>query len=120
MSNDVYANGVLAQRWDDATRTYTDFRTDPDTVRPYTTAENAAADALAAQAAQEVVHAATVTRVKAIITDLQAEKDRVQPAIDATNATINANPATYIRDNARAIKRVADAVADLARYVDGK
>lgn len=41
----VTTTGQLVEKWDDATRTYTDYRTDPDTVRAYTAEENAAADA---------------------------------------------------------------------------
>lgn len=40
----AYENGMLAQQWDDGTRIYTDFRSDPPVNRPYTAAENADAD----------------------------------------------------------------------------
>jgi hypothetical protein len=69
---------------------------------------------------REEEHAATKSRVALIIDELQAEKARVQPAIDASNATINSSPAAYIKDNARAAKRIADAAIDLAKYVDGR
>ena len=39
------ADGVLQEQWDDDTRTYTDFRPNPDVSRPYTIEESAAADA---------------------------------------------------------------------------
>ena len=55
--------------------------------------------------------------VKAIITDLRAEKGRAQNVIDTANSTINASPASHIKDTARAAKRIADAAIDLARYV---
>jgi hypothetical protein len=45
MSREVYDDGVVVERWDDVTRQYTNYRTNPDTVRAYTPAENAAADA---------------------------------------------------------------------------
>ena len=79
------------------------------------TAEQLAAElaAQAEQAAREADRAA----VKAIITDLRAEKGRAQNVIDTANATINASPASYIKDTARAAKRIADAAIDLARYV---
>ena len=48
MSAQNYRGGVLVEQWDDTTRTYSDFRTTPTTTRPYTAAENAAADAQAA------------------------------------------------------------------------
>lgn len=44
----AYADGVLIQQWNDVTRVYTDFREDPALNRPYTAAENAAADERAA------------------------------------------------------------------------
>jgi len=69
---------------------------------------------------QEAEHEETKSRIALIVDELQAEKARVQPAIDASNATINANPAGYIKDNARAAKRIADAAIDLAKYVDGR
>ena len=52
MSAQVYSGGVLIESWDDATRTYTDHRTDPPTTRPYTPEENTAADAALADAAR--------------------------------------------------------------------
>ena len=103
--------------WDDTARTVTDYTTDPPTVRPYTAQENAAADAAAAAQAEASAYEAQRILVKAIITDLRAEKARAQVVIDATNATINNSPASYIKDTARAAKRIADAAIDLARYV---
>lgn len=44
------AAGVLLEAWDDVTRTHIDYRTTPATVRPYTAAEDAEADARAAAA----------------------------------------------------------------------
>ena len=52
--NLTYAGGILIESWDDTTRTYTDHRTGES--RPYTEAENAAADA-AAQAAEDAAAA---------------------------------------------------------------
>ena len=110
--------------------------------RPYTAAENAAADAAVADAARldsieerlvriethlwppddpdaaaAAQHEADRLTVRAIITDLQAEKARAQAVIDTPNATIKSNPAPYVNDVARAAKRIADAAIDLARYV---
>ena len=80
------------------------------TPRPWTAEELTARDAQAASEAQRLT-------VKAIITDLRAEKTRAQAVIDTPNATIKTNPAPYIVDVARAAKRIADAAIDLARYV---
>ena len=74
------------------------------------------AEEIAAQAEASAYEAQRIL-VKAIITDLRAEKNRAQTVIDATNATINNSPAPYIKDTARAAKRIADAAIDLARYV---
>lgn len=52
-------DGTVLEQWDDAVRVYTDFRADPDTSRPYTDEENAAADARAADA-QAATNAATL------------------------------------------------------------
>ena len=80
------------------------------TWRAWTAEELAAQEAAAAYEAQRIL-------VKAIITDLRAEKARAQTVIDTANATINNSPAPYIKDTARAAKRIADAAIDLARYV---
>ena len=80
------------------------------TWRAWTAEEIAAQEAAAAYEAQRLL-------IKAIITDLRAEKGRAQLVIDAANSTINASPASYIKDTARAAKRIADAAIDLARYV---
>ena len=74
------------------------------------------AEELAAQA-EAAAYEAQRLLVKAIITDLRAEKGRAQNVIDTANATINASPASHIKDTARAAKRIADAAIDLARYV---
>lgn len=57
------STGAVLEKWDDTTRTYTDYRTTPATVRPYTTAENTAADAQAAAAA----HNADLAQLRANI-----------------------------------------------------
>lgn len=50
MIRETYIDGVLRERWDDTTRTYTawDASGVQTSTRPYTAAENAAADASAA------------------------------------------------------------------------
>lgn len=95
----AYVDGVLTEQWDDNTRTYTDFRTDPDTVRAYTTEENAAADA---RIAGQTVAANRLTIEQA----LDAALVTLQLIIDDTNANINAGPATRIKDLARVQRRI--------------
>lgn len=112
-------NGIIVQQWDDATATYTerDLTGAVTLTRPYNADETAAA-AIRAAAAQAAADRATLrAAVKQIVTDLQAEKDRVQPTLDATAADINAAPAAYLQDTAKAAKRIADAAIDLARFV---
>lgn len=77
------------------------------TPRPWT------ADELAAKQA-EADRAATRTAIKAIVTDLQAEKARAQVVIDKANNQIGG---ADTKDVARAAKRIADAAIDLARFV---
>ena len=62
-------------------------------------------------------HETARTTVATILTDLDAEITRAQTVLDTTNATINSGPAPYIKDVARATKRVAQASKDLARFV---
>lgn len=94
-------DGEYVWRRDDEARVvrYADGST-----RPYDEAENTAADARQTRASQ-----------KEILADLQGYADRVQAIIDTPNATINANPAAYIKDLARAVKRTLGSVRDLTR-----
>lgn len=66
---------------------------------------------------EQVEYEALRATIRYIITDLRAEKDRAQTVINALNADINKSPASYIKDTARAAKRIADAAIDLARFV---
>lgn len=104
---------------DDQSRTVTTYDESGavTSTRPYTADENAAADAAIAEAAALAKREADWLVVRAIITDLRAEKTRAQAVIDTPNSTIKSNPAPYVVDVARAAKRIADAALDLARYV---
>jgi hypothetical protein len=108
--------GRLVQLWDDASRTYTEYDAQGVQVlsRPYTVEENAAADAEAAAVVAAEARAAQRALVKAIITDLQAEKARADAVIAKTNNQISG---ADTKDVARAAKRIADAAIDLARFV---
>jgi hypothetical protein len=111
-----YVGGVLRERWDDTTRTYTAWNASgvQTATRPYTAAENAAADAAAAAAAADAARTATRAAVRLIVTDLQAEKDRMDPIIAKSNAQITA---ADTKDVARSARRIADAAIELARFV---
>lgn len=112
----TYPNGALWEVWDDVTRTHTTYNEQGGvvSVEPYTPEENAAADAAAAEAAAEAAAAALRAAVKQIVTDLQAEKVRLDAVIAKSNASITG---ADTKDVARASKRIADAAIDLARVV---
>ena len=120
-----YSDGRLHQMFigasvvlfaDDSTRTVTTYDESGAVTssRPYTAEENASADALAAVEADRLAREATRTTIKAIVTDLRAEKARAQVVIDKPNNTITGGDT---KDVARAAKRIADAAIDLARFV---
>lgn len=65
MSSETYTDGVLRERWDDTTRTYKAWNASGQqtSTRPYTAAENAAADAALAQE-QASAEAATLAEAQ--------------------------------------------------------
>lgn len=109
MSESRYVDNVLTERWDDVARTYTDFRTDPDTTRPYTPDENTLADALAGLAQADANRATIETALGDALATLQV-------IIDDSNTNINGNPAARIKDLARTQRR---AIRLLIRRLDG-
>ena len=116
MALDKYRNGILIERADDIARTVTFYGPTGAVTgsRPYTAAENTAADLAVAAASARLAREATRTAVKAIIVDLVAEKDRVDLVIAKAN---NAISGADTKDVARAAKRIADAAIDLSRLV---
>ena len=88
----VLVDGVPTQTW---------------TARPWNAAETAERAAREARIADRA-------KVKAIITELQAEKVRADAVIAKANNTITGGDT---KDVARAAKRIADAAIDLARFV---
>lgn len=126
MSWELYVNSRLRERGDDAARTVTYWDAAgalvPSTPevpnpRPYTAAENAAADAAAAQQQEQAERDALLEEIGRIDAALAAEDARIQPCLDDGPQTINGSPAQYIKHNARAIKRVIKAARDLAAVV---
>jgi paraquat-inducible protein B len=93
--------GVTRKLWNDATRTYFEYDAAgaQTLTRAYTTAENAEADA-------EALEVAARANGSTIDTNLAADLVTLQAMIDATNATINASPASYIKDLARVQRRI--------------
>lgn len=112
----VWSDGVLVREWDDATRTYHEYdAAGVETLaRPYGPEENADADARAAAAQARTDRETARTAVRAIVTDLQAEKARCDVVLAKTAAQITGGDT---KDVARAAKRIADAAIDLARLV---
>jgi hypothetical protein len=99
VSSRTYEQGVLVEEWNDDTRTYTDFTTDPDTTRPYTADENAEADVRQDQAT-------AATNSVEITSDLDQALIDLQVIIDSDNSVINDNPAGEIKDQARILKKI--------------
>lgn len=107
----IYVDNVLRERWNDATRTYTSYNAAgvQTSTRPYTAAENAAADA-------EIAAASAETNRRSIETALETALAELQTTIDATNASINSNAAVHIKILARAARRI---IRLLIRRYDG-
>lgn len=101
MSTHVYAEGVLREKWDDTSRTYTswDATGAQTSTRAYTAEENARADAEAATALQDANRASIEDALATALAELQA-------IVDTANSTINGSPASYIKTLARAQRRV--------------
>jgi hypothetical protein len=82
--------------------------------RPATAEENSRLDAQAAQAAAKTAAAATRAAVKASITDLQAEKARMDGVLAKTPAQITGGDTKNVAQSA---KRIADAAIEIARLL---
>lgn len=116
--------GILLERWDDATRLYTDFRTDPDNVRDYTAAENAAADARATTSTRDVNRAglADPAKLAARLTRLAAYDQ--DPDIVAALARPNTTAPTTAEMNRllkvmlRRDSRLTATLAAVVRLID--
>lgn len=100
MSAYSYQDGILREEWDDVTRIHTvwDATGAQLSTRPYTTAENAAADA----AAQQQLLASNKSTVQ---TNLAQDLDAMQAIIDETNADLRTDPSQELKDIARAMRR---------------
>lgn len=98
---DIYVNEVLRERWNDTTRTYTSWNAQgvQTLQRAYTAAENAAADTAANIELSK-------TNRGAIEANILQDLATMQTIIDTPNATINSSPASYIKDIARAMRRL--------------
>jgi hypothetical protein len=81
----LYVDGVLRERWDDGRRIYTEWDQDGVQIlmRPYTDAENAAADATIAEAQAEADAAALAAQTEALVTS-SLELSRANAPADGT------------------------------------
>lgn len=118
LNRQEWSDGVLRKFWDADSDPRTYYEYDAQGVqtlaRPFNAAENTIATNDAAVDVAEAAAAARVSAVRLIITDLVAEKARVQLVIDKANASITANDT---KDVARAAKRIADAAIDIAKLL---
>lgn len=108
----VVIDGVLRQRWDDNTEIYTawddrDVQIEQRSYNPDELAQKAARVEAATVAANEADIGSKIETV-----DMPA----MQAILDATNATINAGPAPYLKDIAKAVRRLDRKVQ---RLLDG-
>lgn len=95
MNTLAYRNGVLREEWDDSTRTYTEYDENGQVTssRPYTEAENAAADAaVAAEQAQAEAEARQVAQ-DALVTATLALSEQAHQDGQAWTAPTGAHDA---------------------------
>ena len=108
-------DGVVSERWNDATRTYT--RLDPSgsvtETRPFTTEENAEADIRQAAGARELVAVSMRDQARASIDTLLASIDSLQAVVDKANNQIGPADTKTIARESRRIARQLIAVTRL-------
>jgi hypothetical protein len=104
---ELYISGVLRERWDDTTRTYTAFSGTGVQLeqREYTPAENVVADSLAAT---EVLNSNETIVHQKLAVDFAA----AQAILNQTNADIRTDPSQEIKDLARAVRRLTRMALD--------
>lgn len=114
MIAELFTDGVLRERRDDATRTVTTYSATGTLTgtRPYTTAENAAADAAAAQAAAAAERKADRLAVRAILDTINAQLDEARAAKTTAQGVLAATAPTNVAQTWTQVKDVARAVRD--------
>lgn len=102
MSIRRFEAGVLRELWDDGPRTYTSWNAAgaQTSTRPFTSEENARADAEAAAVAASANGATVGSRISTV--DMPA----MQAIIDQALADLRADPSQEIKDLARAVRRL--------------
>ena len=100
---ETYVDGVLRERWDDGSRTFTAWGATgvvvAGTPRPYTAAENARADVTAAGAVAE-------TNRRTIGQMLDQDFIDVQGVLAQTNAELRNDPSQEIKIIGRVVRRL--------------
>lgn len=110
-----YEDGTLIESWDDENRTYTDHVTGQQ--RPYTAEENVEADARGRQELLSTNNGTLRGGLPQALADALARQAEYQTVLDTTNATINSNPAGYLKTVARQGKRSERALIRLIKIV---
>jgi hypothetical protein len=112
-------NGHLIFRWDDSTRTFTEWDHEGVLVqeRPYNADENAAADVRSEEHSRIANEQTLRDGLEQAIIQAEAMQADLQGLIDTANATINSNPAPYIKGLADAQKKTLSGLIRLIRLV---
>lgn len=100
MDNTLYREGVALIRYDDETRTVSDWTTGVVVTRPYTAEENASADARAAEAARGANEATIRSRAATAL----AANNAFLALSSPTNAQVLAQTKVLTRENTALIK----------------
>ena len=93
-------NGSVVEQWDDSTRTYTDFRPEPDFTRPYTAAENLEADRRIAEATSSANESDLTAKAQAAVSGNNTYLGLTSP----TNAQVAAQVKALTRQSNALIK----------------
>lgn len=119
MSRQIYSNGTLREEWDDTTRTYTawDAQGGQVTQRDYTPEEDAAADLREAERAEVANRSSIEAAVDSALTSLGQIITDMGTLAGTTNATINQNPAVYIKQLGQRVEAIARLQRKTIRYV---
>lgn len=125
MMSETWRDGKLVSRLNETNKRVETMAADGVTVASWvdmTPEQSLAADAYLAEVAARTERENLRTAVRAIITEIKAERDKLEArfVVDGavvSNTTISNNPAPFVKDNYTALKRTMAAVIDLAKLV---
>lgn len=115
-------DGVVRATWDDDLEQYREFAADGITAtltRAYTTVELLIKADRAARVAAGDNSSALRSQAQAAITQLLADRTAVAGLGGTANATVNANPAVYVKGVANALDRTDKYLIQVIRLVAG-